>query len=164
MIRSNAALPQKGAYFHKVLHQHFDISAICRFVLGPYWRTATEPQRQEFKTLLEAYLTRFYGERFAKYNGEDLRVTGSRPFPSGEIVTSQIVRPQGPPIQVDWRLASENGSYRITDVVVDGVSMTLTHRAEFASMIRRSGGQMAGLLTAMSAQTAEGVGSSTRAR
>jgi phospholipid transport system substrate-binding protein len=161
VIRSNAALAQKEHYFHQVLHQDFDLSGICRFVLGPYWRTATESERQEFKSLLEAYLARFYGERFAQYNGEDLRVTGSRPSPSGEIVTSQIIRPQGPPIEVDWRLSREEGVYKIGDVVVDGVSMALTHRAEFASMIQRNGGQLAGLLTAMHAQTSEGVGTST---
>jgi phospholipid transport system substrate-binding protein len=164
VIRSSATLAQKEHYFHQVLHQDFDLPAICRFVLGPYWRTATDSQRQEFKSLLEAYLARFYGERFAQYSGEDLRVTGSRPSPSGEIVTSQIIRPQGPPIEVDWRLENQNGVYKIADVTVDGVSMALTHRAEFASMVQRSGGQMAGLLAAMRAQIAEGIGSSTPAR
>ena len=164
VIRSNAAPAQKAAYFHQVLHQDFDLPAISRFVLGPYWRTATEPERQQFKALLEDYLDRFYGERFAQYSGENLRVTGSRPSPSGEIVTSQIIRPQGPPIQVDWRLENQNGVYKITDVIVDGVSMALSHRAEFASMMQRSGGQMAGLLTAMRAKIAEGIGSSTPAR
>ena len=77
---------------------------ISRFVLGPYWRSTSEAERQQFKDLLEAHLARFYGQRFAEYNGESLRVIGSRTEPGGAIVASEIIRPQGPPIKVDWRL------------------------------------------------------------
>ena len=161
VIRSNSAPAEKAAYFHQALHEDFDLPAISRFVLGPYWRTATEPERQQFQALLEDYLVRFYGQRFAEYKGESLQMTGGRPIPGGEIVTSRIIRPQGPAIEVDWRLREQDGVYKISDVTVDGVSMALTHRAEFTALIQRSGGQMAGLLGAMRAQTAEGLGTST---
>lgn len=91
-------------------------------------------------------------------------MTGSRPSPSGEVVTSQIVRPRDPPIEVDWRLANQNGVYQIAVVIVGGVSIALTHRTEFGSMIQHSGGQLAGLLEAMRAQTTEGCGTSALLR
>jgi phospholipid transport system substrate-binding protein len=149
VIRSAAGPDQKGAYFHRVLHQDFDLRSICRFVLGPYWRGASEAERQQFKGLLEAHLVRFYGQRLAEYNGESLRVIGSRAEPGGAIVSSEIIRPQGLPIKVDWRLNTRNGVYKITDVNVDGVSMALTQRSEFAGLIQRNGGQLAGLLANM---------------
>jgi phospholipid transport system substrate-binding protein len=149
VIRSAAGPDQKGAYFHRVLHQDFDLRSICRFVLGPYWRGAKEAERQQFKGLLEAHLVRFYGQRLAEYNGESLRVIGSRTEPGGAIVSSEIIRPQGPPIKVDWRLNTRNGVYKITDVNVDGVSMALTQRSEFAGLIQRNGGQLSGLLANM---------------
>ena len=93
VIRSAAGPDQKGAYFHRVLHQDFDLRSICRFVLGPYWRGASEAERQQFKGLLEAHLVRFYGQRLAEYNGESLRVIGSRTEPGGAIVSSKIIRP-----------------------------------------------------------------------
>jgi phospholipid transport system substrate-binding protein len=95
---------------------------------------------------LEAHLVRFYGQRFAEYHGESLRVIGSRAEPEGAVVSSEIIRPRGPPIKVDWRLTTRNGVYKITDVTVDGVSMALTQRSEFAGLIQRNGGQLAGLL------------------
>lgn len=127
-------------------------------------RVASPPQRQQFQTLLEDYLVRFYGQRLAQYGGESFRVTGSRSSPSGEIVTSEIIRPHGPPIAVDWRLDVEGGRYKITDVIIDGVSMALTQRAQFAEITQRNGGQLAGLLAAMRGQTGEGVGSSVPTR
>jgi phospholipid transport system substrate-binding protein len=164
VLRANTSPAEKAAYFHQALDQDFDLPAIARFVLGPYWRLASPAQRQQFKHLLEDYLVRFYGQRLAEYRGESFRVTGSRSSPSGEVVTSEIIRPSGSPIQVDWRLSIEDGRYKITDVSIDGVSMALTQRAQFAQIIQRNGGQIAGLLATMREQTGESVGSSTPGR
>jgi phospholipid transport system substrate-binding protein len=89
---------------------------------------------------------------------------GSRTDPGGAIVSSEIIRPQGPPIKVEWRLTTRNGVYKITDVNVDGVSMALTQRATFAGLIQRNGGQLAGLLGNTGEERASGSGSSMPAR
>jgi phospholipid transport system substrate-binding protein len=77
-------------------------------------------------------------------------MTGSRTDPDAVVVTSQILRPEGPPIEVDWRLGVIDGRYKITDVTIDGVSLALTQRSELASVIERSGGQVSVLLATMS--------------
>ena len=90
------------------------------FVLGPYWRV---------------YLR---------------NITGSRSGPEGAIVTSEIVRRAGgPPIKVEWRLGTQDGLYKASDVIIDGISMGLSERTEFASLIQRSCGQVQGLLAMM---------------
>jgi phospholipid transport system substrate-binding protein len=66
------------------------------------------------------------------------------------IVTSQIIRPQAPPIEVDWQLMISDGRYKISDVTIDGVSMALTQRSEFAAIVQRNGGRVAGLPATMS--------------
>jgi phospholipid transport system substrate-binding protein len=149
VIRSGANLDQQATYFHQMLRQDFALTEISHFVLGPYWRVASGAQRREFRSLFEDYLVHYYGQQFAQYGGESLRVNGSRTDPAGVIVTSQIIRPQGPPIEVDWRLAVSDGRYKIADVSIDGVSMALTQRAEFAAIVQRNGGQVAGLLATM---------------
>ena len=94
----------------------------------------------------------------AEYSGETLRVTGSRPAPDGELVSSEIVRANGqPPARVEWLLTPQNGAYKISDVIVEGVSMAVTQRSEFASVIQRNGGQVEGLITALRQKT-EGAG------
>jgi phospholipid transport system substrate-binding protein len=149
VIRSNATMDQKAAYFHQLLRQDFDLTDISRFVLGSYWRVASEEQRQEFRSLLEDHIVRFYGKRFGESGGENLRVTGSRADAAGVIVTSQIIRPQGAPIEVDWRLEASDGRYKISDVIIDRVSMALTQRSEFAAIIQRGGGQVSALLATL---------------
>lgn len=146
VIRSAATPAQKAIYFRQMLRQDFDLHGISRFVLGPYWRVTSQPQRREFRSLLEEHLLHFYGERFSQYGGQSFRVTGSRADPAGVIVSSQIVRPHGPPIDVDWRLSIRDGLYKVSDVIVDGVSMAFAQRSEVSAIIQRNGGQLTGLL------------------
>jgi phospholipid transport system substrate-binding protein len=149
VIRANTPPAEKEVFFHQLLQQNFDLPGIARFVLGPYWRTASEPEKQQFLRLFEDYIVRVYSEKFAQYRGETLRVTGSRADPEGALVTSEIMRPGGaPPIKVDWRLTARDGLYKISDVIIDGISMGVTERSDIAATIQRRGG-MQGLLAMM---------------
>jgi phospholipid transport system substrate-binding protein len=153
VIRSSGQFSFKVTYFRQMLRQDFDLPDMCRFVLGRYWRIASHRQRREFRHLFEEDLLHFYGTRFGQYSGEGFLVTGSRTDPAGIVVTSRIVRLQGPPIELDWRLSVRNGVYKISDVSVDGVSLAVTQRSEFAAIIQRNGGQIEGLLVTLRGRT-----------
>jgi phospholipid transport system substrate-binding protein len=142
------------ARFRQLFRDDFNVPEIARFVLGRYWRLATPAQRQEFVKLFTDYIALVYANRLAEYNGETLRVTGTRPAPDGELVASEIIRATGQaPARADWLLTPVNGSYKITDVIFEGVSMAVTQRSEFASFIQRNGGQLQSLITALRQKT-----------
>jgi phospholipid transport system substrate-binding protein len=145
---------ERAARFRELLREDFDVPGIARFVLGRYWNTATEAQRAEYVRLFEDYVALAYSTRLAEYAGESFKVTGSRPDADGAIVQSQILRPAGQtPIKVDWRLVGRNGAYKISDVSVDGISMAVTQRSEFASVIQHNGGQVEGLIAMLRQKT-----------
>ena len=149
-MRSAASLDQKLAYFGQLLRQDFDMDGISRFVLGPYWRTASPEQQQEFRALLEKHITLSHGRRLAEAGGGDFRVTGSRTAPSGVVfVTGEIIAPQGARNEVDIQLGIVDGVYRIQDVAIDNVSMVMSYRSEIQSVLDSHSGQVGALLTAM---------------
>jgi phospholipid transport system substrate-binding protein len=152
VIRAPTSISFKATYFRQMLQEDFDLPGMCRFALGRYYRISSHHKRREFCHLFAEDLLRFYGTRLSQYSGEGFVVTGSRPDPAGLIVTSQIVRPQGPPVELDWRLVIRNGYYRVSDVVVEGVSMAVTKRSEIAAIIERNGGQFNGLLATIRAR------------
>ena len=154
VLGSNVDPSQRVVRFRQLFSQDFDVPGIARFVLGRYWQIATPQQQQEFIGLFTSYIAVAYSDRLAEYSGETLRVTGSRAAADGAMVSSEIVRPNGaPPAKIDWLLTQENGAYKISDVVVEGVSMAVTQRSEFASVIQRDGGQVQGLITALRQKT-----------
>jgi phospholipid transport system substrate-binding protein len=149
MIRSDTPLPNKAYYFNQMVRHDFDLTGISRFVLGPYWRAASPAERRQFRDGFADRLVHIYGQQLADIGDGDFVVTGSRVVPNGVVVTSRILRPQGAPIAVDWRLGIRDGVYKIEDVAIDGVSMALAQRSEIAALIARTGGQVGMLLAAM---------------
>ena len=155
VLGKNATPAQRVARFHELFREDFDVPGIARFVLGRYWKTATPEQQEEFVKLFEDYIALVYSNQLAAYSGETLRVTGSRTSAEEAIVASEIIRPTGaPPVKVDWHLTDRNGAYKISDVTVDGISMAVTQRSEFASVIQRNGGQVANLIAQLREKTA----------
>ena len=154
VLGKNATPAQRAARFLELFRADFDVPGIARFVLGRYWKTATAEQQEEFVKLFEDYIALVYSSQLAAYSGETLKVTGSRPGPEGAIVASEIVRPTGgAPVKVEWHLTDRSGTYKINDVAVDGISMAVTQRSEFAAVIQRNGGQVQGLITQLREKT-----------
>lgn len=141
--------------FGALLDKDFDFAKIGRFVLGRYWQTATEEQKQEFAPVFRDYVVQSYSVRFGEFSGASFKVTGQRPeSPTSTIVSSTAMqRNSSTPAKLDWRVSTDEGSPKITEVIVDGISMSLTHRQEFASLIERSGGGVAGLIAQLKAKT-----------
>jgi len=147
---------QRLARFRILFQNDFDLAGISQFVLGRYWRVATPQEQQEFLGLFHEYLVRAYSARLGQYAGEQFRVIGGRPYGAETIVTSEIVRHNGTPVQVDWYLINGSGRLLITDVYVGGISMKVTQRDEFAAVIQRSGGRVAGLIAELRQKLAAG--------
>jgi phospholipid transport system substrate-binding protein len=148
---------ERESQFRILFREGFDVPSISRFVLGRYWATASEAQRQEFARLFEAFVVHAYSVRFGAFPGQTLTVRGSRvDGDRGAVVQSQIAGPSGGrPILVDWRVSRTDERYNITDIMVEGVSMALTERQEFASVIQRSGGELEGLLKLLREKTGQ---------
>ncbi|MGQ0585029.1 MAG: MlaC/ttg2D family ABC transporter substrate-binding protein [Reyranella sp.] len=145
---------QREASFRTLLSEHFDIPGIGRFVLGRYWNAASEAERAEFLKMFEDLIVQAYSQRFSEYSGEGFEVIGAREDQVDyATVQSQVIRPNAENVRVDWRLRRDNDSYRIVDVMVEGVSMAVTQRAEFASVIQSKGGKVAGLLDVLRKKT-----------
>lgn len=152
----NIAQHDREARFRKLLDSNFDMPAIAKFVLGRYWRTATPAERADFQKLFEDYLVQSYSVRFKDYSGERFEVSGTGAEDDGvTIVHSKIRRASAEDIRLDWRLHPTDGSFAIVDIIVEGVSMAVTQRSEFASVIQSQGGTVKGLIDALRAKTTQ---------
>lgn len=157
MENKQASKDEQTKKFRELLAGNFDMAWISHFVLGRYWNPASEQDRQQFEKLFTEYVVRSYGQRFAEYSGEQVKVTGARA--AGEtdtLVRSEIISAKGgEPTKVDWRVRKESQGFRIVDVDVEGVSMVVTQREEFGTVMQRQGG-VAGLNKTLEEKLASG--------
>jgi phospholipid transport system substrate-binding protein len=142
------ALDDRIRRFRQLMNANFDVPEIAKFVLGKYWRVATPDERVEYTKLFEDYVVDIYATRFQDYNGEQLKVNSAvGADDGGAFVSSAIVRTNGgAPVKVDWKLKSDGPNFKIVDVLVEGVSMSVTQRDDFAAAIQARGGKVAGLI------------------
>ena len=154
ILGKKAPQTERLARFRELFQADFDGPGIARFVLGRYWRGASQDEQQEYLRLFEDYVVFVYGTRFSSLSGETLKIRGSRAEESGVIVSTEMINPGGEaPVKIDWRLVTDNGVFKINDVAIEGISMMVTQRSEFASVIQRHGGQVSGLLALMREKT-----------
>ncbi len=138
---------QRKEEFRKLLSDSFDMKTIGRFSLGRYWRVSTPQQREEYLALFEEMVVDVYSERFSDYRGQNFEVRSFRAEGEKDVLVTSYIVPDGDPeIRVDWRVRFKNGQYKIIDVIVEGVSMSVTQRSDFASVIQRGGGNVQVLL------------------
>ena len=156
-----ASLGEKGVVdeehdrrFRKLLTKSFDLPRISRFVLGRYWRKATDEQRETFVSLFEDFTVLAYAGRFREIASARLSVVRSREVSANQVLVSSLIElPDRPPIEIGWRIRARGSELKIVDVVLEGVSMRISLRDEFTAVIRQSGGRIAGLLAALRRKT-----------
>lgn len=141
----------------RLAERSFDTAKIGKFVLGVHWRRATPEQQAAFLEVFgEVNLQRFL-PLFTKYIDHSFTVQKVRQDerkPELFFVTSVITQGANPPVTVEWRLVREGDGYRILDVVAEGVSMVLTLRNEYASVIKTDG--MDGLIAQLRSKVKSG--------
>ena len=139
---------ERADRFRRLMNENFAIKGIAKFVIGRHWRKSTESEKKEYLQLFEDLLVDTYADRFAKYSGEKLVVNKSEVRGKGDaLVHTIMIRVDGAkPLKVTWRVRGKKGIYKIVDIMVEGISMVVTQKSEFASFIQKNGGSLGPLL------------------
>ena len=147
---TDASLPvmEREQSFRSLFRANFDIPAIGRFVLGRYWRKARPEVRKDFLAAFEEIMAQAFTSRFAGYANTKFEVVSVQALKkAGQFKVNSRISPTDDQVYpVDWLVEHKNGQFRVLDVIAEGVSMALTLRSEYASVIKRSGGRVEGLI------------------
>lgn len=150
----NLSDKERSENFRRLFVASFDLPQISQFVLGRYWKTATPEQQQDFIKQFQEMQVLNWTQRFKDYNGQNLAVTSASKDDKGYTVDSQLNHPPAAPMPVQWKVhAGDDGKLQVTDIVVEGVSMVITQRSDYNSMLQGNGGKIDALLQALRTKT-----------
>jgi len=151
ILRQTGDSAQREAAFQDMMQQNVDLPRVARFTLAKYWRQASSQQQQDFQELFKTYMVHVYSARLKQYSGETVKTTGTTKDNQDQIVVhSEITRPGGgQAVKVDWRVRQDSNGLKLVDIAVEGVSMAITQRSEFNSVIANNGGDINALLQKM---------------
>lgn len=147
------------ALIDEIVLPHFDFVRMAALVLGKNWRATDKDQKLQFVREFRRMLVRTYSKALQNYADEEVVYPPMHGDGSRGLVTvkTEIVRVQGPAISIDYRMHNRDGSWKVFDVVVAGISLVSTHRSEFNSAIRHGG--IDGLIAELKGRNDKGVSS-----
>ncbi|MGZ0188334.1 MAG: MlaC/ttg2D family ABC transporter substrate-binding protein [Alphaproteobacteria bacterium] len=123
-----------------LLNNGFDMERIAKLALGRYWKRANPEQRQDYVAAFSEFVLATYTRRFGGYAGETFEVVSERPAGNEDVlVKSRIIRGAAAPIEAEWRVHVQGADAHVVDVAIEDISMAVTQRAEFASVVRQRG-------------------------
>lgn len=137
VLSSKDTKEKKAELFEQYILQTVDTEAIARTVLAQYWRTATPKERDDFIDAFKNMAVKMSAERFNVYTGQEVKFFSERPAQGkNQVFVDSTVSSDQKPIQVVWRVREKNGEYRVLDIIIEGVSMTLSYRNEYTSYLQ----------------------------
>ena len=140
---------QRRSNFRYLYLNAFDNFYISRFVLGRYWKRIDKSVKEEFVKTFNDYIVSTYAPKFKGWEGEFKAVDAliEKNFYN---VKMNVINKNGPVLKLIWKIyLDKNKNFKILDVNIDGVSMLVTQRAEFMSVIKNNPNGVVGLIEAM---------------
>ena len=141
-----------------VLEARTDVALISRLALGRYWSRLPESERQDYQDLFRDVVIRSMARRLNTY-AEDaksplqqrFRIVSSTAVGEHDVlVRSKVFPSHGQPLDLDWRLREGPSGPVIIDLIIEGASLLVAQRSEFAAVIER--GDLEGLLAELRAR------------
>ncbi len=138
--RSDLDLEKREVILADILSEGFALPLIARFVLGRYWRPATPDQRDTYVDLFGRFVIKSYSRHFGRFAGSSFDIVKAEPIGKSDILVTTILhRKTGAPFKAGWRVRLIGEQHKIIDVMVEGISMAVSQRQEFASVLKRKG-------------------------
>ena len=139
--------------FRNLYLDSFDNYYISRFVLGQYWKRLDSNMRKQFVESFNDYIVTTYAPKFKGWEGT-FKATHSLLENNYYNVKMNVLNKDGPTLKFMWKIyLDKNKNFKILDVNIDGVSMLVTQRAEFMSVIKNNPKGVLGLIEAMIKKT-----------
>ncbi len=143
IMQSAAQLGYRGRYekLAPVLSESFALPTMAKIALGQSWAELTPEQQTQLTRLFSEMSIANFASRFDGFSGERFEIAGERAGPRNAIVVeNRIVRPDKPPVHLDFVMRQEDQGWRVIDILLDAKFSELARqRAEFAAVWRNGG-------------------------
>ena len=149
----NLSESERIVNFRNLYLDSFDNYYISRFVLGRYWKRLDSNMKKQFVESFNDYIVNTYAPKFKGWEGT-FEATDSLLENNYYNVKMNVLNKDGPTLKFMWKIyLDKNKKFKILDVNIDGVSMLVTQRAEFMSVIKNNPKGVVGLIEAMNKKT-----------
>lgn len=121
---------------------HADFTEMAKWVVGRNaWSKASPTMQQSFVSEFRTLVVRSYAQSLLNYSNQTIEFLPLRGSANKERVqvSSMIKQPGKKATRIDYRLLQEGGSWKVYDIIIEGVSLMQGYHAQFAEDVQRGG-------------------------
>ena len=131
--------PALKAQFASLLNRYINLKGIADYALGPYAKKLPAGQRAEFYDLVNNYAAALFNYYVDDFRGNKLDIMSTTKQGKFTVIQSAITGGNGRE-QVKWRLIPTGSGFRVADVNVKGVWLTISMKDRFSKVLKQSKG------------------------
>jgi phospholipid transport system substrate-binding protein len=125
--------------FRTLLAQHFAVDQIGDRLIRRWRPQITPAQHAAYKAAFPNFIIGTYADRLFEYANASVKIVRTQTAGDGAAVVTQVIKPGAAPINAIWTVAKVGGAYKVTNLTVAGINLSLTQTADFDSYIQRNG-------------------------
>jgi len=140
LAHKDLSTDEKRRRVEEIVYARVDFDTLSRLVLARGWNQLSEKQRGEFEREFKQTLSATYGRNVESYKNERVTIVDDRQEARGDwTVRTKIVGHDTDDISVDYRLRQTDGTWKIIDVTIEGVSLVSNYRSQFQAIMTNGG-------------------------
>jgi phospholipid transport system substrate-binding protein len=137
-LKGEAKKAERREKLREVIYARFDFPDMAKRSLGAQWQKRSPAEQKEFTKAFTDLLEGAYVDKFESYNGEKVRFVNDRQDQDYAEVSTKVVDKKGQEYSVDYRLHQVNGDWKVSDVVIENVSLVNNYRSQFNRVLAKS--------------------------
>ena len=135
----NNDLPSENRFLmiEQTINNNFAGSGIAKFVAGKSWNGASKDTKIEYIKLFKRHLALNIASMMQGYSNQNYELTNSNYDEKNKVslIDMEVYSDTGS-IQVTWRVKKSKDRYFVIDLLVADISLVVTKRSEFNSMLK----------------------------
>jgi len=137
-LKGEAKKAERRQKLREVIYARFDFPDMAKRSLGAQWQKRSPAEQKEFTEAFTNLLEGAYLDKLESYNGEKIRFVNDRQDQDYAEVSTKVVDKKGEEYSVDYRLHQVNGDWKVSDVVIENVSLVNNYRSQFNRVLAKS--------------------------
>jgi phospholipid transport system substrate-binding protein len=122
-----------------VINSH-DLPKIARIVVGKEWEKLNDEQQKKLTDVFSKLSIASYAHNFKEFGGETFTIDSEEETKMGGVVIhSHLDLPDDKPVKFDYMLKEKGASWRIINIIANGVSDLALKRSEYTAILQRDG-------------------------
>ena len=152
ILAKNISREEKINQLKIIAMETVDIIGIGFYSLGSARKNLNDNQKKIYFNLFEEYFLKSFSSRLSEYTNPKIEVQNKKVINKNYTIVNSVLvsTSERPEVKIDWRVYTKNpDNPLIRDLIIEGLSLAVAQRAEFASILNSNDGDINALFNTL---------------